>query len=131
MDDVAGIIWQALAAGDGGLRAEQRRRQGGGGSHSPTSRLNLSRFCHCIDTSYRHGRQEVLRFSQKWTSVRPCKVVGHSALSPLVAAADGPLTAALAGLRGGVHPRAVGRCTFKLIDTHVESVLIQMLETNI
>ena len=34
------------------------------------------------------------------------KVVGHSALSPLVARGDGPLTNALKGLRGGVHPRA-------------------------
>lgn len=34
------------------------------------------------------------------------KVVGHSALSPLVAKADGPLTNALKGLRGGVHPKA-------------------------
>ena len=36
------------------------------------------------------------------------KVVGHSQLSPLVARADGPLTAALKGMRGGVHPRADG-----------------------
>lgn len=34
------------------------------------------------------------------------KVVGHSALSPLVAKGDGPLTNALKGLRGGVHPKA-------------------------
>ena len=34
------------------------------------------------------------------------KVVGHSALSPLVARGDGLLTNALKGLRGGVHPHA-------------------------
>jgi len=34
------------------------------------------------------------------------KVVGHSPLSPAVAKADGPLTNALKGVRGGVHPRA-------------------------
>jgi SUN domain-containing protein 1/2 len=34
------------------------------------------------------------------------RVVGHSALSPLVARAEGPLTHALKSIRGGVHPRA-------------------------
>ena len=34
------------------------------------------------------------------------RVVGHSALSPLVARAEGPLTRALQSVRGGVHPRA-------------------------
>jgi len=34
------------------------------------------------------------------------KVVGHSALASAVAKGDGPLTNALKGLRGGVHPRA-------------------------
>ena len=34
------------------------------------------------------------------------KVVGHSTLAPAVAKGDGPLTNALKGLRGGVHPRA-------------------------
>lgn len=34
------------------------------------------------------------------------KVVGHSALSPLVAKGDGPLTNTLKSLRGGVHPKA-------------------------
>ena len=33
------------------------------------------------------------------------RVVGHSALSPLVARAEGPLTHALKSIRGGVHPR--------------------------